>query len=127
MITLATLKDATEQGVFDQVVNHLRKQGVQSRNHLGCAYRGGNGLMCAAGCLIADDEYTDRMDSSQLDTGWQVLVNEDVVPSHHVELIEDLQDVHDFNTAHNFETWEEGFMYVANKYSLEYKQQENNQ
>ena len=47
-ITLKTLAQATEQEVFDQVVQHLREQGVQSQNENGCAYRGDGGLMWAS-------------------------------------------------------------------------------
>ena len=55
--------------VFNYVVDHLRRQGKQSRGHRSwrpgavpyagviCAYRGDEGAMCAIGALITDDEY----------------------------------------------------------------------
>ena len=63
MITLKTLPQATAQEVFDQVTQHLLKQGKAARSGTGaCRYRvetRGEILKCAAGCLIADDEYAE--------------------------------------------------------------------
>ena len=115
-ITLKTLAIATEQEVFDQVVQHLREQGVQSKNENGCAYRGESGLMCAAGCLIADDEYTSYMDNAE-NSSWNHLVSEYIFPSEHRDLISDLQAVHDEYTTIN---WEEGFSSVSQTYNLVY-------
>lgn len=52
---------ATEQGVFDYVVEHLKRQGVASfgkgpDGSLMCLYRGPDGTSCAIGCLLTDDE-----------------------------------------------------------------------
>lgn len=99
MITLATLKDATAQQVFDQVATHLLKQNEQSRSHdaFRCFYRNENGLMCAAGCLIADDEYTPEMDKGISYGGgsWSSMVNQGTVPPDHRNLISYLQRLHD--------------------------------
>lgn len=71
-ITLATLAQATEQEVFDQVARHLLAQGVQSTMmrldgvSTTCQYRGEGGRKCAAGALIGDDEYRPWMDSDSL-------------------------------------------------------------
>ena len=52
-----------QQEIFDKVATHLITQGVQatsvkeSGGYPSCAYRGDNGTMCAAGCLIPDEEY----------------------------------------------------------------------
>lgn len=115
-ITLKTLAQATEQEVFDQVVQHLREQGVQSTTEEGCAYRGDDGLMCAAGCLIADDEYTPYMDSSNK-TSWAHLVFEDIFPDEHDDLISGLQLVHD---EYHPDNWEEGFYSVSQDFNLVY-------
>lgn len=62
-ITLKTMVDATPQQVFDQMATHLLTQAKKSMKGEECYYRGAdingepNGLMCAAGCFIADDEY----------------------------------------------------------------------
>lgn len=55
-ITLKNLHEATEQQVFDQVAGHLLTQ-KEVLPSPACFYRGPNGLKCAAGCLIANDEY----------------------------------------------------------------------
>lgn len=96
MITLATLKDATEQQVFDQVCKHLKTQGVQSKKPSSddCAYRGDGRLMCAAGCLISDSEYKEVMDDAN-DQSWCGLVRQELVPPFHKDLIIDLQVTHD--------------------------------
>jgi hypothetical protein len=67
MITLKTLKNSTDQEVFDQVANHLltqNKRSVSATDNTLCVYRSPDGLKCAAGCLIADDEYDPRMEGS---------------------------------------------------------------
>lgn len=120
-INLDNLHEHTEQQVFDFVVEHLRRQGEQSNLEHGCAYRGvndnGRTLMCAAGCLIADDQYTVQMDSMD-DTTWSALVDEGLVPDVHESLIRSLQVVHDSKRS----SWEEGFVNIAAKYNLELKE-----
>lgn len=91
-ITLRTLPQATEQEVFDQVAIHLLRQNRKS--HIlndTCAYRGADGLKCAAGCLIADNEYSPGMETLQ----WAGLVRRQVVPGFHSQLVRSLQDIHD--------------------------------
>ena len=89
MITLKTLKDATAQEVFDQVAAHLLTQGQKSEGRdENCLYRGPDGLKCAAGCLIADDEYDNEMEGR----AWSVTVG---FPPAHSELIRALQFIHD--------------------------------
>ena len=103
MITLNTLHKATAQEVFDQVATHLLTQNKQSlgvRRLLGegaspCMYRGPDHLMCAAGCLIADDEYDSKMEA----TIWPHLISQGWVPTDaHHELIYRLQTMHDNNS-----------------------------
>lgn len=115
-ITLKTLAQATEQEVFDQVVQHLREQGVQSRSENGCAYRGEGGLMCAAGCLIADDEYVASTMDGVADTTWTQLVSDYIVPDEHATLILRLQVVHDGNV----DAWEYGLEKAALSHNLVY-------
>lgn len=104
MITLATLKDATEQQVFDQVVRHLLKQKARSEGGGYCQYRGPGGLMCAAGCLIADHEYTPEMDDFAKGSDWAALVEDDIIPTNaHKKLIIALQQLHDTKEPHNWE------------------------
>lgn len=117
-VTLANLKDASAQQVFDQVASHLLTQKAKSVTASGCAYRGDNGLMCAAGCLIADSEYNPEFDSSLGGTNWVALVNGGQVPTKHEQLIDSLQTVHDLREA---EKWEECLQHVAVKFGLEFK------
>lgn len=96
-ITLANLAQATKQEVFDQVAKHLMKQGKQSTvwdavaELERCVYHGPNGLMCAAGCLISDDEYEKNFEGRS----WRSLVTESAVPSAHRAIITQLQEIHD--------------------------------
>ena len=92
-ITLKTLATASEQEVFDQVARHLLTQGCCSKDELGdCLYRNPDGLQCAAGCLIGDDEYLPRMEGWD----WDSLADEGFpVPSEHEVLIIRVQRIHD--------------------------------
>ncbi|WOZ57563.1 hypothetical protein [Pseudomonas phage vB_PseuGesM_254] len=95
-ITLATLPQATEQQIFNQVVTHLAKQRKGARLYdKGCAYRGEGGSMCAAGCLIADSEYDPKMDAIGGPTAWDSLVSQGFAPPQHEHFILELQRVHD--------------------------------
>lgn len=109
MITLATLKDATKQQIFDQVSAHMLEQNKPSKKlepngfSKMCAYRGGESgeLKCAAGCLIADDEYIPEMDQTgfvdgkQTGSDWSSLIRRDLVTDAHSVIISELQQVHD--------------------------------
>lgn len=96
-ITLKTLKLTTAQEVFDQVAKHLltqRKKNESLDRELGiktCRYRGDNGLKCAAGCLIADDEYHPSMEG----LSWDVLVGQFKLSDRYSRLISELQMIHD--------------------------------
>lgn len=117
MITLATLKDASAQEVFDQVAKHLLTQIKKSKDDEGqCLYRHGE-LKCAAGCLISDDEYHDEMDQGS-DVSWESLIEKDFVSAHHVNLISELQCVHD---SYNPDGWFNALKHTADKFGLEFK------
>lgn len=98
IINLSNLAEATQQQVFDQVAKHLLDQNEISikEDHGYCAYRGKNNLKCAAGCLIADDEYSLEMDSLVGDTSWEGLINRGLVKTdEHKLIIGELQHIHD--------------------------------
>jgi hypothetical protein len=99
MITLATLPQATEQEVFDQIATHLLTQERASISGGACAYRGDNGLKCAAGCLISDDEYKAlplRLSDQYTNRAtWRRLIEKKIAPPEHANLICDLQGLHD--------------------------------
>lgn len=117
MITLKTLPQATAQEVFDQITRHLLQQGKAARTGTGaCRYRSevqGEVLKCAAGCLIADDEYNDKFEG---DT-WGALVRLYVITSYHEELITSLQKVHDTCLVNE---WPERLRQLAKDYGLQY-------
>ena len=107
MITLKTLADATEQEVFDQVANHLLTQGKKSEDTKSedtcrsnpyddvnlCLYRSSDGLKCAAGCLISDDEYKPEFEQKN----WPSLQEKfpHMITMKHMDLIRQLQNIHD--------------------------------
>ena len=103
-ISLWNLHEATAQQVFDQVATHLLVQnkrssapadnGEEAQGISGvCLYRHGD-LKCAAGCLIADDEYDPRMEKKV----WNLLLDNalgfNITPKHS-DLITRLQKIHD--------------------------------
>lgn len=106
-ITLATLPQATAQQVFNQVARHLLTQGKPALNELGkCSYRTTDGLSCAAGCLISDDEYAEMSTKKAVtsatrsgrgieDATWHALSGAGYVPVEHEGLIDALQSAHD--------------------------------
>lgn len=119
MITLATLDQATPQEVFDQAKNHLLTQNKKALRLLNsgdtrCAYRSPDGLKCAAGCFIADDEYVSNMEGML----WGTLVGYLEYGFAHFELIADLQSIHDQCDPLQ---WVESLQGVANKYNLLYE------
>lgn len=123
MITLKTLPTATPQEVFDHVVNHLFVQGKQSLYYAPdefpcCMYRNPEGLKCAAGCLIADEEY----DKSFERRPWQDLIDKGLVPKEHHELIKILQDIHDndLDFKHYKESLNNLLSLVATQFNLNF-------
>lgn len=116
-ITLATLAQATAQEVFDQVATHLLKQNQKAlMSGFGCQYRY-EGLKCAAGCLISDEEYSPKFEvgGSPMGGGWRTLVGYNVVPYAHDDLISCLQSVHD---GYLVSEWPRHLDRVASQYGL---------
>jgi hypothetical protein len=95
----------TQQEVFNKVARHLILQNKQSTGiykdidgggKFGCMYRGDNGLMCAAGCVIPDELYSPDIENTCFsalcysDARYQELFNNESV-----RLVTDLQIIHD--------------------------------
>ncbi len=117
-ITLANLHEATAQEVFNQVKTHLLTQMKRAHSGGKCCYRNEEGLSCAAGCLIADEEYKTEMDMDFVQgTGWKDMVLLGYFPNIHVSLISSLQNIHD-NYA--VDAWERELKNKAASYNLEY-------
>ncbi len=114
MITLKTLETASAQEVFDQVARHLIIQGKQCRIGSECAYRGPDGLKCAAGCIIGDDEYQQGFEGM----AWESLVDYKEIPRRHSKLIQRLQLVHDKCDP---QEWLLELQRVAITYGLEFR------
>lgn len=100
-----------EQEVFDQVVTHLLNQGERSVDADGsCAYRGIDGLKCAVGCLISDEDYNDSMEGIIVfDLGWVRPCNE--------SLLGYLQEMHDKVSP---SLWEIHLQDIADTWGLNY-------
>lgn len=129
-ITLANLAEKTEQEVFDYISNHLLTQMQISRldenlsYQMGfqdqlCAYRGVNGLKCAAGCIISDEEYKEEFEAKS----WEHLEKEGKVTSIHSYLITRLQRIH--NTVSE-EYWESELKDLAKEIDLIFNYKTNN-
>lgn len=100
MITLKTLAEATEQEVFNQIATGLMEQGKKSLVNGRCCYRSDDGSKCAAGMLIADDEYKPVFDKrgtrgEMISSDWEEIVLKGYAPKVHSDLITQLQSIHD--------------------------------
>ena len=114
MITLKTLPDATAQEVFDQVTTHLLQQNSKSMGEREtCLYRGDGNKVCAAGCLISDDEYNEQMEYQN----WKELSNTKQVPEKHISLITSLQEIHD---SIDTELWTKSLQELAKDFDLKF-------
>jgi hypothetical protein len=83
------LHSSTAQEVFDRIASHLRKQRVPSKDGGFPRYRY-NGLMCAAGCIINNEDYDESMEN---DT-WGTVASR-LGCYEHTGLITKLQGLHD--------------------------------
>jgi hypothetical protein len=114
MITLSTLHEASAQEVFTQVKDHLLKQNEKSMIDNLCAYRGSNGLQCAAGCLMSDEEAKYIPEEK----AWRTLLDQGFVETYkHTDLIFQLQDIHDSELP---EEWPESLQRLAFDEGLNY-------
>lgn len=112
-ISLNNLGKVSKQEVFEYIVNHLVTQNERSLNkERFCAYRGINNLKCAAGCLIADDEYYPEME----DEAWYEIADDFNVPCDHGYLIDQLQTIHDMH--YPFKGWLEKVRVLGEKEGL---------
>lgn len=113
-INLSNLGEHTEQEVFDYIANHLLTQNEVSGGYSGCLYRGKNGLKCAAGCLMSDEEYNDNWESET----WQDLIITNQVPAYHSDIISRMQVIHDVYEVYN---WSKKIKELSIELGLEFK------
>jgi len=88
----------TKQEIFDTSALHLLNQNKKSLkldNNEFCMYRGPEGLQCAIGPLIPDSKYSKKMENMSAKT---LMSNYPMLKEHlggNLELLIELQDVHD--------------------------------
>lgn len=114
-ITLATLPTASAQEVFEQVAKHLLKQNAQSIGYTGCAYRGRDGMSCAAGALLSDADW-ETLEPHDNGVSWLVLADRGIVPKVHTGLIRSLQRLHDGREP---DSWHGALRTVAAHFGLD--------
>ncbi len=125
--------NSPKQRLFNRVVNHLRKQGKQSKVAAECRYRSvknGQELRCAIGALIPDSLYDDSIEG----TCASAMANSSNLFKKrafaHIAktysgigrsplsfFLDDLQDIHDDNDPSE---WEEQFEITAREHNLTY-------
>lgn len=147
-LSLSTLKQYTLEAVFQHVAQHMLKQSMPAikANGVGCAYRGQDGMMCAVGFIIADDEYKPTLEgngitSDLFDKYFDPLPEDTSVYDRHDEVMRDpyrkllyeLQSIHDdgeYRADHAGdensnpkeavrEFWLEHLTFLANKYGYD--------
>lgn len=101
----------TLQEIFDIVALHLMTQKEKSRNAFLCMYRSPDGLKCAAGALIKDEEYTEDLEEN----GWHSLVADGRAPEAHAAEIRKLQLIHDMSCSNE---WEDELIAFGRAYNL---------
>ena len=94
----------TKQEVFDKVATHLLTQNKKAICPIDgrCKYRTSEGLKCAAGIMISDDEYSPEMESwavNHLITKYNL---EKIAPFK--DLLYKLQGIHDWKEVQNWKT-----------------------
>jgi len=100
-----------KRAVFNRVKDHLlaqRKQSMAARADGSniCAYRGENSLMCAIGCLIADEHYSPLLEAQSVACGqvWTALKHSGI-PMHVdgiSDMLNELQTIHDFGIPNDW-------------------------
>ena len=104
------------QEIFDTVANHLLTQKEQSMDENGkCLYRGPNGLKCAIGCLIPDEDYSPTMEGIRI----SALIDKFRDLPHYfydyVVFLEKLQEIHDYVKV---KQWKDDLIIFAQKNHL---------
>jgi len=95
--------------IFSIVKEHLLKQNAKAINkYETCQYRTEQGLKCAVGCLILDEEYIEDMENMPV----RSLKAKKLLParlSPHVDLLSRLQVLHDVKPV---DTWENSLNFI---------------
>lgn len=110
----------TRQEIFDIAWNGLKAQGFARsavENEYGCLYRGPNGLRCAIGHCISDEEYREVFEGTGIstDNGYS-LRKAARISTDDLGFAGDLQAAHDENPAPD--AMKEALLDLALRYSL---------
>lgn len=81
-----------DQEVFDKVAEHLLTQHRKSIRNGNPAYYGLNGMRCAIGVLIPENEYREEFENKAVA---RIKASVPALRDLNVALLDDLQDVHD--------------------------------
>lgn len=107
------------QRIFDKSKNHLLKQNKQSVGKIGdrikCLYRGPDGLKCASGVFITDEDYNASLEGKS----WAECKISQGLSEKKKRLISRLQSVHD-NVRHS--NWKFRLKEVAIEYKLAFNE-----
>lgn len=111
------------QEIFDKCAKHLLTQNKKSMTSPSvgvpyCAYRGDNGLKCAAGIFITEEEYKPELEGfNSNDNNVSIALRRSGFPETNRSwiLLMKLQSVHD---AHEPCDWKNELRQVANYFSL---------
>ena len=93
-ITLSTINQFTKLEIIAFVREKLLAQNMQSIKYSGtrCMYRGENGLKCAVGHCITDDEYDEKMELNTINSS---CFDKFEISRDRRGLLTRLQDIHD--------------------------------
>lgn len=110
----------TNQEIFNKVAFHLLSQNKKSRTKIECLYRGPDGLKCAIGCLIPDEDYSSKFEGYGLKRAeeWSEL-GEYFLKNNYTEenlyFMKELQLIHD---TEDVESWKNCLSNLAIDFDL---------
>ena len=110
------------QEIYNTVRDHLLAQNARATDGdttlPRCLYRTLDGKKCAVGCLIADDHYTDVLegDTAEGETVQEALRASGIDADEHLELLCELQGVHD--CCPDVGLWPQELARVAGEFGL---------
>jgi len=115
-----------KQQIFDKVKTHLltqmKRSSIIKYDNSICLYRGPDGLMCAAGCVIPDSIYDRRMEGKTIGviiSGTAFNMPAWMNQNQNKHLLTSLQDLHDSVDPSD---WGSALKRVAETYELEYEE-----
>ena len=104
----------THAEIFYKVSDHLSKQNTKSGIDGYCRYRGNNGLKCAIGCLIDEDEYESGMEGDSIGFLFNTYTFRNFDSSYE-NILGDLQTIHDKTSV---KEWPCGLETVRQRYRI---------